>query len=693
MQHFNITRLGASVATLCLGLMTTVTSLDAKCKCFSASDPVRVNPKHDYLYPIRDSFYSALETGTGGQSSFVNSEFNDNNEVWFNTWFSGLLRVNPKNPKNLVTLLGHDSVAFFSDPSGNFQYFAPGLDIQLAYSFNGGKSWKSTVIPVSTWQSPAGNLAQSATSYDLRFDPSGNLYLLGLAIQTVTNSSQQNILYWTSYLTQAAATPSNAQFPNEQISPLVIGTPSFFQDAGFAAVHVQTNTGGVDPNTLTPDYPGSTGNPAGIIFVVQSTDGGKNWSSPTIVDASQSPAFIFTGQGLSVTPGVLSVDSSGHLVLTSTRVDDLNTLFSYLYGATSSNGGATWSTQAGPDSINQSSPIYQMWNDTTFQSLVSLDANYFTSFPNAGQPYVSNGSIVTSRGTSILPMVREYALPLSLQFDDTPNTSLADRAVILSTDGGNTWNPNAVQVAPCVGSSNHNPHLTQADLELTGLIVVDDFLGTASAVSPKTKRFYVAWQGGNGLISSDPLTNQFYPTIQVSVSNDSGNTWSVPFSGSQTPIDFANLGASQSFNSNIAVTKDGYVGVLYTDYRNFKPSDPNSLVKTDVWLAIYKELSDATGGPYGNGLQFVQEVRLTPKSYNAANAIASPIAGLPGLAEFNLGANTGLDVHHNDFYVTFTQAGKTPNPALVTQNGTFNGLYEDTNNHSNAWFVHVKGPK
>ena len=173
------------------------------------------------------------------------------------------------------------------------------------------------------------------------------------------------------------------------------------------------------------------------------------------------------------------------------------------------------------------------------------------------------------------------------------------------------------------------------------------------------------WQGGNGIISSSPLVSQFYPNIQLTVSADAGNTWSVPIRASRTPIDFNNLGASQSFNGNVAVTEDGYVGVVYYDYRNFTACEPATSVPTDVWLDIYEELSDPTGGPYGNGLKFVQEVRLTPTSFNAANAISFPAPEVPGIFENLLGTDAGIAANGNDFDITLLQTGPTPLPSNV----------------------------
>ena len=693
MRQFSFTTLGAAVATLCVGMMTTVTSLHGGHCCkrpgagtFTASEPVQINPTTDYLYPIRAEYYNSLyQSNVNGNSGFITADFSPDNTVWFNTWFAGPLRVNPTNPKNIVVSIGHD-VTGFTDPN----YFPAAIDIVIAYSMNGGKTWNTSVVPISTWETPSGNLAQTSAFADLRFDSSGNLYVLGTAIQTVTNTAQENILYWTSYLTQFSDT--NLEFGNGQYSPVIdpiSPTPINFADAGLPAVNVNTNTGAQDPNTLIPDTP--TGTPAGIVFVVKSTNGGRSWGTPSIVDAAQTPAYIFTDQGLSTTPVSLFVGSGGNLVVNSTRVENLNTLFSYLYAATSSDGGTTWSTQSSATSINASTPVYTLFGDATFQAQVSVDPFYFDSFPNAGQPYAGN-MVQTSSGL-LMPMLREYPLPLTLQFDDTVNTTLADRVVILSSDGGTTWGSSATVVTPFTFSSNHNPHLTDPELLKTGLIIIDGSLDTVAAVSPKTGRVYVMGQGGNGVINDSPSINQFYPAIQLSVSSDGGGTWSVPFNANQTPIDFNNLGAAQAFDPSIAITQDGYVGVLYYDYRFFQPTDPADLINTDAWLAIYQELPDPTDGPAGNGLQLVKEVRLTPTSFNAANAISFPLIKLPGLFEYDLGTSTGLDVVGNDFYAAITQAGGTPTNSLISNNPNYGGLVEDRNNHSNAWFVKVTGPR
>lgn len=700
MLNLRLPTVGTTMLALSVGLMSLMPSLEAKSKkgdkCdFTPCKPVQINGNTDYLFPIRDNFYNALFTSNvNGVCSFISADFNPNNRVVFNTWFGGAIRVNPTNPNNLVTLVGHDNISLV-DP----HFVQPGIDVVVGFSTDGGKSWGTTVVPLSTWQTPTGNIAQGTAANDLRFDSEGNLFLVGLGNQTVVNTNQENIEYFTSFLTQPAnltANPlSNDQFLDQQVSPLVVGTPSKFPDVANVGTSINpiqlfSNTGA--PANFQTKIPCLTnqGNPAEIVFLVKSTDGGQSFGTPVIVDATQSAAFIFTGFGLSPSSPFLFVGSSGKQLINSTRIDNLNTLFSYLYTANSSNGGANWSTQISATSINASSPVYTLFNDSTFQSLVSVDNKYFKKFPNGGEPVA--GNIVETGSNLLMPMLRLYPLPLGTQFDDTPNTTAVDRAVVFSTDGGSTWSQNAVQVSSTVFSSNHNPHTTLPELEGFGLIIVDGALNSISTVSPKTGRVYLLGQGGNGVVSDSPAVNQFFPVIQVSVSNDDGNSWSTAFNASQTPINLANLGAAQSFNGNIAVTQDGFVGVVYTDYRFFQPTDPLDLVKADVWLAIYKELPGATDGPFGNGLEFVKEVRLTPNSFNAANASSILVPGLTG-AITNLGNFTGLDVSGNDFLVSFTQAGGSPDQSLISPNPSFGNISEDTNNHSNSWFVRVQGPK
>ena len=399
MRTFNFRSLGATVATLCIGLMTALPSLHAG--LFHPTAPVQINPTTDYLYPIRDAYYTSLFTGsnkTDGISLYVEGAvFNPENEVFFYSWTPGTIIVNPKNSNHLVTLIGHDTASFSAPPNP----FFPAIDIQVANSVDGGKTWKTVTIDLSPWQAPKGKLSQTTTAIDIAFAPNGVLYLLGTGTDTVTNTSLTDIHYWTSYL----ALP---QFGNLQISPLIPGTPSFFAD-NFPNVHVFRNGPPIDPNTKVPDQTNHPGNPASTLFVIKSKDGGKTWGEPVIVDATQTGAFEFLAQGISTgLESTLFVTKDSTSIVGSSRVENLNTLFSYVYTARSTDDGRTWTTQNNSTSIKESTPVYTLYNDANFQASVAIDPNYFASFPNAGEPTID--SIVETSAGLLATLYRIYLI-------------------------------------------------------------------------------------------------------------------------------------------------------------------------------------------------------------------------------------------------------------------------------------------
>ena len=127
-------------------------------------------------------------------------------------------------------------------------------------------------------------------------------------------------------------------------------------------------------------------------------------------------------------------------------------------------------------------------------------------------------------------------------------------------------------------------------------------------VNPKNGFLYVVYQ--TSAFRSDQLQQ-----IGLVTSRDGGHTWSEPVQINRTPANAAN---PQAFAPFVAVTKKGRVGVLYFDFRSDDLSDFNQ-TKMDAWLAIYQEVKDPHGGSTHIGLNFVEEIRLSEKSYIAQN--------------------------------------------------------------------------
>ena len=116
-------------------------------------------------------------------------------------------------------------------------------------------------------------------------------------------------------------------------------------------------------------------------------------------------------------------------------------------------------------------------------------------------------------------------------------------------------------------------------------------------MSPKTGRVYVVYQAGNpalGMGSEDIAGH--HPLIQANVSDDAGNTWSQPATLSTTPTNIPEY-SQQAFNANVVVLDNGYLGLIYVDFRNNKsgPNQPNGPVIANIWLDIYKGCEDRQG--------------------------------------------------------------------------------------------------
>jgi hypothetical protein len=172
--------------------------------------------------------------------------------------------------------------------------------------------------------------------------------------------------------------------------------------------------------------------------------------------------------------------------------------------------------------------------------------------------------------------------------------------------------------------------------------------------------------------------------IQLSVSDDAGKTWSSAVKVNLTPdiaFDPSNptgaAGASQAFNPNLAFKADGYLGIIYSDFRYYDPSNPSN-VPTDTWLAIYKEVKDKDGGSTGVGLDLVEEIRLTPRSFNAVIGFDSAINGV--------GANNGIAAKGSKFVTSFAQ---TVQGNLSTSTGPY-GETIDPNNRLSVFFEKAK---
>lgn len=568
----------------------------------TVTDPILANVSN-----CLTSVYGPLVAGAIGQ---------------FNTYVSPLLAVNPKDPSNILAVMGRDSATNASP-----LYTSLGFDSVLAVSTNCGESWTPSIAQPT--QCLGGTLAPEASYLDIGFSPSGTAYFLGVYNQT---------------------------------SPYDINAAQ------------------------------------GGIFAQYSKDGGLTWSSPVILQTASSAIFSVPAPNCATAPtpcfaengiGFLLADPTNcHLVHANwCNLDTTFFEFGGVWYARSTDAGKSFGTPV---------EIYDLSTDQVF-------INSCCHNPNFNQPYFAGqcyaGSIVSVPHKKcevlISGILRQYPRnynasgdpvtlttttnPWQTNWTQTPIDTIDDHAVVRSFDKGETWSSEPVLLPQYLLSISHDPRTTGSSI----ILVPDNVLGFMLAVSPKTNRVYGVWQGG--VLTNDlnqNAINSNYPEIQLSVSDDAGASWSHNVRVSKTQdILPQNAPGNQSFNANIAILPDGYVGIIYTDYRNYVVTTPTGPVATDVWLAIYKETKSCRGGSTGVGLDFVEELRLTTTSFDASIAFASPVGPA------SIGASTGIATKGNKFLTAWGQTNQGSQPTYVDP---ATGATIDVNNRENIWFAKAR---
>lgn len=432
----------------------------------------------------------------------------------------------------------------------------------------------------------------------------------------------------------------------------------------------------------TQPFDGRPTTQAGI-FVQKSLDGGITWSDPVIVDFTNSSAFARPINQGGFVGGSGNLQGNEHSILFTDPCNDAVVHLIWeriLYPSTLY--GNIWYSRS-TDEANTFSPatvIYELFNDPVWE------AEYFNpNFPLGGQCIgtgivsVTNGKKRKDPQTLLAGFIRLYPKKNVTVYTQEPTNSLFDHGIIFSRDNGVTWTNAAVALPQYTLAFTHNP--TTGQPPSFSLTVSDGALNVPMVVSPKTKRVYLLSQNGNSAVNSDPEVNQFYPLIALYRSADKGKTWSDAATVSRTPLNTNPLfvGANQSFNGNIATLPNGLVGIIYNDFRNYNGSvGPSATLATDVWLAIYKEVADINGGSTGIGLDFVEELRLTPSSFNALIGFNSAINGI--------GQINGIAARKCKFVTAF---GQTVQGSKQTQLGIDNAIL-DPNNRLSIFFEKVE---
>ena len=220
-----------------------------------------------------------------------------------------------------------------------------------------------------------------------------------------------------------------------------------------------------------------------------------------------------------------------------------------------------------------------------------------------------------------------------------------EQAIFRSSDQGRHWEKADTQVSDLQAA-------TAFDTEL-GIPVRDAQELPDIAVNRTTGELYMAWQDtrfNNGLVG-----------VVVSRSSDGGSTWSDP-----VPVNTTQ--SVQAFLPAVAVNDDGTVGVLYYDFRNDVLGD--ATLDTDVHLARF-----------GSGLNFIDETRLTPSSFDLRQSV------ITGPRGYFPGDYVGLDSAGDDFVAAFTVTNPLGLPVDFPQDNS--GLTLDTNNRQDILFARV----
>lgn len=242
---------------------------------------------------------------------------------------------------------------------------------------------------------------------------------------------------------------------------------------------------------------------------------------------------------------------------------------------------------------------------------------------------------------------------------DTSNNNYFDIALIRSKDRGKTWDAKATPVIPIQSEPNGFPFVYTGGYTYDiggnvtgglGTLIRGDFNST----SPPQVVFGVNVNPKNGYIylvfPTTQFRSDFLPQIGLTISRDGGKNWSKPIRINRTPQKAPN---PQAFNPAVAITEDGYVAILYSDFRKDEKKNSDETL-TDTWLDIYKEVDDRHGGSTRVGLDFEQELRLSKKSFIAQNGPVTTSGTM------TTGDYPFLVANDNTFYACFTQSHKGP---------------------------------
>jgi hypothetical protein len=320
-------------------------------------------------------------------------------------------------------------------------------------------------------------------------------------------------------------------------------------------------------------YVGETSGAAGrerLAAIVRSTDGGHRWNRPWILG----PTDKFADQEF-VTPDP-SRPSHAYASWHNFEPDPTGQLpkDAATYLAETSDAGKHWS------------------------------APRLVSRPAPGNYNVASHLLLEPDGTLVNVFTRLTAA--NLIGPPAPGATQVSIASMRSEDGGMTWSP-PLQVATLNAPAVVDPDTGQA---------VNLFANETVATGPHGT-IYVAWRDIQDIGAS---------RILVSRSRDGGKSWVTLPAAAEVP--------AQAFLPQVAVARDGRVGVSWDDLRKDHPGDDE--LTANVWFA--------SSGDHGRSWG---RLRLTPsfdlrETYAGDESLVGDTAGLTaGRAGFTATANVG----------------------------------------------------
>lgn len=418
-------------------------------------------------------------------------------------------------------------------------------------------------------------------------------------------------------------------------------------------------------------------NQSGVIASV-SNDNGQTWSNPHWLIASENYlnettlAFPYDDK----TSITADPNNPGFAYAVWNRFPDILSSHSDTIKNCTYNGGLTWCSHE---------TIYNPFHDATFATINNGIYNDMS---------VSNNIIVVLPNGDLLNfMTRTYAAP-GVTDEEYVNDVWPyqfrsfDIAFIRSTDNGDTWDASATQVVTIDGN-----------FTFTGGYEYDDTNTIIGGVGNQTRTegssgfFDVAVNPSNGYLyvvfqSGEFAPNQL-PQIALVTSRDGGLTWSTPARVSRTPLNAPN---PQAFTPAVAVTDNGYVGILYHDFRKSDVSVPttDTNTRTNVWFAEYKEKNNPNGGSTGIGLNYIHENRVSKDSYSMQ---IGPVVdgGIMTNGDYNDIAAMGHDFYA--VYVKSIDCPLMPAQTIVDDVDTSTILLLDNNRRTAPFFSRIDAKK